>query len=212
MRCNPACFYSSYGIRISAMEFIPSPEELRALRKKAGLTQAELAKRAGVSQSLIARIEAGTVNPRLSTLVRIYSALREYVQEEVAVSRVMHSPVITVDVEDYVEDIVRVMWDNGISQVPVLDRGGDVVGTVHERDVVEAFLRYKDKALAMKAIDIMSDPLPMVSRTAKLSSAIRLLRSEIPAVLVIEGGRIVGIITRSDLMKFFAGFWREKRQ
>jgi len=194
------------------MEFIPSPEELRALRKKAGLTQAELAKRAGVSQSLIARIEAGTVNPRLSTLVRIYSALREYVQEEVAVSRVMHSPVITVDVEDYVEDIVRVMWDNGISQVPVLDRGGDVVGTVHERDVVEAFLRYKDKALAMKAIDIMSDPLPMVSRTAKLSSAIRLLRSEIPAVLVIEGGRIVGIITRSDLMKFFAGFWREKRQ
>ena len=194
------------------MEFIPSPGELRALRKKAGLTQAELAKRAGVSQSLIARIEAGTVNPRLSTLVRIYSALREYVQEEVAVSRVMHSPVITVDVEDYVEDIVRVMWDNGISQVPVLDRGGDVVGTVHERDVVEAFLRYKDKALAMKAIDIMSDPLPMVSRTAKLSSAIRLLRSEIPAVLVIEGGRIVGIITRSDLMKFFAGFWREKRQ
>ena len=194
------------------MEFIPSPEELRALRKKAGLTQAELAKRAGVSQSLIARIEAGTVNPRLSTLVRIYSALREYVQEEVTVSRVMHSPVITVDVEDYVEDIVRVMWDNGISQVPVLDRGGDVVGTVHERDVVEAFLRYKDKALTMKAIDIMSDPLPMVSRTAKLSSAIRLLRSEIPAVLVIEGGRIVGIITRSDLMKFFAGFWREKRQ
>jgi len=64
----------------------------------------------------------------------------------------------------------------------------------------------------MKAIDIMSDPLPMVSRTAKLSSAIRLLRSEIPAVLVIEGGKIVGIITRSDLMKFFAGFWREKRQ
>ena len=182
------------------------------MRKKAGLTQAELAKRAGVSQSLIARIEAGTVNPRLSTLVRIYSALREYVQEEVTVSRVMHSPVITVDVEDYVEDIVRVMWDNGISQVPVLDRGGDVVGTVHERDVVEVFLRYKDKALAMKAIDIMSDPLPMVSRTAKLSSAIRLLRSEIPAVLVIEGGRIVGIITRSDLMKFFAGFWREKRQ
>ncbi|HIQ55845.1 MAG TPA: helix-turn-helix domain-containing protein, partial [Pyrodictium sp.] len=50
---------------------IPTPEELRKLRLKAKLTQRELAKRAGVSQSLIARLERGQVNVRLSTLQRI---------------------------------------------------------------------------------------------------------------------------------------------
>ncbi|MFZ8855537.1 MAG: helix-turn-helix domain-containing protein, partial [Thermofilaceae archaeon] len=54
---------------------IPTPEELRMLRLKAGLTQAEVARRAGVSQSLIARIESGNVNPRVSTLMRIYQAI-----------------------------------------------------------------------------------------------------------------------------------------
>jgi predicted transcriptional regulator len=184
---------------------LPTPEELRALRKRAGLTQAELAKRAGVSQSLIARIEAGTVNPRLSTLIRIYSALREYMEEEVPVERVMHSPVITVSVDERLDRIVEVMWSNGISQVPVLDRDGYVVGTVHERDVVEAFLKHRERALQLRAIDVMSEPLPLVPKNAKLSSVIKILRGEIPAVLVVEGWKLVGIITKSDLMRFFAG-------
>jgi predicted transcriptional regulator len=184
---------------------LPTPEELRALRKRAGLTQAELAKRAGVSQSLIARIEAGTVNPRLSTLIKIYSALREYMEEEVPVERVMHSPVITVSVDERLDRIVEVMWTNGISQVPVLDRDGYVVGTVHERDVVEAFLKHRERALQLRAIDVMSEPLPLVPKNAKLSSVIKILRGEIPAVLVVEGWKLVGIITKSDLMRFFAG-------
>jgi predicted transcriptional regulator len=184
---------------------LPTPEELRALRKRAGLTQAELAKRAGVSQSLIARIEAGTVNPRLSTLIKIYSALREYMEEEVPVERVMHSPVITVSVDERLDRIVEVMWSNGISQVPVLDRDGYVVGTVHERDVVEAFLKHRERALQLRAIDVMSEPLPLVPKNAKLSSVIKILRGEIPAVLVVEGWKLVGIVTKSDLMRFFAG-------
>jgi predicted transcriptional regulator len=184
---------------------LPTPEELRALRKRAGLTQAELAKRAGVSQSLIARIEAGTVNPRLSTLIKIYSALREYMEEEVPVERVMHSPVITVSIDERLDRIVEVMWSNGISQVPVLDRDGHVVGTVHERDVVEAFLKHRERALQLRAIDVMSEPLPLVPKNAKLSSVIKILRGEIPAVLVVEGWKLVGIVTKSDLMRFFAG-------
>ncbi|RLE96784.1 MAG: transcriptional regulator [Thermoprotei archaeon] len=200
-----------FSVNLSlVMEFIPTPEELRALRRRAGLTQAELAKRAGVSQSLIARIEAGTVNPRLSTLAKIYNALREYVEEEVTVDRVMHSPVITVSVDESVERIVKVMWDNGISQVPVVDKSGYVIGTIHERDVVDAFLKYRERALHMRAIDVMSEPLPMISKNSKLSSVVKLLRSEVPAVLVIEEGKPIGIVTRSDLMKFFAGFWRER--
>ena len=53
----------------------PSPQELRSLRKKANLTQKELAMKAGISQALIARIEAGDVDPRVSTLRKILIVL-----------------------------------------------------------------------------------------------------------------------------------------
>lgn len=44
---------------------------LRYAREKAGLTQRQLAERAGVPQSTIGRIECGLVDPRISTLDRL---------------------------------------------------------------------------------------------------------------------------------------------
>ena len=50
---------------------LPTPEDLRQRRTELDLTQSSLADKAGVSQPLIARIEGGDVDPRLSTLRRI---------------------------------------------------------------------------------------------------------------------------------------------
>lgn len=47
---------------------------IREARKRAGLTQAELAARAGTTQSAIARWESGAVSPRVETLDRILTA------------------------------------------------------------------------------------------------------------------------------------------
>ncbi|MGP8331846.1 MAG: helix-turn-helix domain-containing protein, partial [Methanosarcinaceae archaeon] len=53
---------------------LPTPGDLKQKRTELCLTQSELAKRAGVSQPLIARIESGDVDPRLSTLWKIFEA------------------------------------------------------------------------------------------------------------------------------------------
>jgi len=47
---------------------------LRETRARAGLTQAELAERAGVSQPVISRAEAPGANPRIATLDRLLRA------------------------------------------------------------------------------------------------------------------------------------------
>lgn len=47
---------------------------LRYCRRRAGLTQRELARRVGVAQPAIARIESGRVVPRVDTLTRLLSA------------------------------------------------------------------------------------------------------------------------------------------
>jgi transcriptional regulator with XRE-family HTH domain len=50
-------------------------EKLRTIRKKNGLTQAELARRVGVSRSYINKIENGEAKPSLALLERIASIL-----------------------------------------------------------------------------------------------------------------------------------------
>lgn len=69
---------------------IPTGEDIRAARENSGLTQAELAERAGVSQPLIARIETNDVDPTIDTLYSVVAALNdsaaEVEQEEVKIS------------------------------------------------------------------------------------------------------------------------------
>ncbi|RLF16844.1 MAG: transcriptional regulator [Thermoprotei archaeon] len=181
------------------MSFIPSPEDIRRMRIKAGLTQKELAERAGVSQSLIARIERGSVDPRLSTLRRILSALEEAMRGGVKVKDVMHSPVITVQIDDTIEKAARLMWKYGISQIPVLS-GDRVVGTIFEDSIIRAVLENPGEDVGKWRVErIMGDVLPIVSPEESLETVSRLLMRE-PAVLVVSKGKVIGIVTKSDLI------------
>jgi len=45
--------------------------DIRFCRRRAGLTQSELARRAGITQAALARIESGRVSPRIGTAARI---------------------------------------------------------------------------------------------------------------------------------------------
>jgi ribosome-binding protein aMBF1 (putative translation factor) len=59
----------------AAMRAFQLGEEIRRLRSERGLSQQDLASRMGVAQSVVARLEAGGVEPRLSTLDRVARAL-----------------------------------------------------------------------------------------------------------------------------------------
>ena len=177
---------------------IPSPEELRRLRKKAGLSQRELARLAGVSQSLIAKIEKGEVNPRISTLIRILRVLDESRKEE-SVSKYMHTPVITVKPGTLVCDIVEIMDRYGISQVPVVNDENRPIGTVYETTIMKTLITHKNIS-HLRAIDIMEDPLPTVTENASIRTVMQLL-IDYPAVLVVDRSGVKGIVTKIDVIK-----------
>ncbi|PLJ77738.1 MAG: hypothetical protein B7L53_05155 [Thermofilum sp. NZ13] len=186
---------------VSAMP-IPSPEELRPLRLKAGLTQSEVAKRAGVSQSLIARIESGKVNPRVSTLLRIYRALESYLEDELTACDIMSSPVVYVTPDTELVEATRIMWERGFSQLPVIKpETRENVGTLFDDDVLSAFIRENARASRLTVSDVMSDPLPLVPCGTKVRVVARMLSRGVPAVLVEQGMKVVGIITKSDIAK-----------
>lgn len=71
--------FEAAGAEIDPPYFLAA--NVNALRTTRGMTQAELAKAAGVAQPRIAEIERGDANPRLSTLARLASALGTGVSE-----------------------------------------------------------------------------------------------------------------------------------
>jgi len=178
----------------------PTPQELRVLRKRAHLTQKELSTRAGISQALVARIESGDVDPRVSTLRKILKVLNEVTETKFTLRNIMHQPVITVDTEETVGKAVEVMWKNGISQLPVM-KGDDVVGSVREETILKRLKDENFKELLNMSISyLLEEPFPVVSIEMDLDEVSKLLSMGSPAVLVNEHGRMVGIITKIDLI------------
>ena len=180
---------------------LPTPEDLKKRRNELGLTQSELAKRAGVSQPLIARIESGDVDPRLSTVRKILEAFEEANKEQqILIRDLMHSPVIHVSPDDSVEEVVNLMHVHGFSQIPVLE-GSVPVGSISEDMIVRLMGESKKKPISqLKVSGIMGESFPTVSPGVSISIVSHILE-ENPAVLVVEKGTIVGVVTKHDVMK-----------
>jgi len=187
-----------------------SPELLRRMRKAAGLTQKGLAQLSGVSQALISRIEAGSVDPRLSTIRKIISAIRACKSGRGAlpVSRIMHRSVIAIKASDPVYKAIDLMEKHDISQLPVTAGEGRIVGSIQEITVIKALTQSRlsaDKILKGKIHSIMEEPFPMVSPETIIDEVVTLLMHGSPAVLVMKHNKAVGIVTKIDLIKAFKG-------
>jgi predicted transcriptional regulator len=184
---------------------LPTPEDIKKRRNELGLTQSDLAKRAGVSQPLIARIESGDVDPRLSTVRKIFDAFSEAEKEQqIIIKDLMHFPVIHVSPEDSLEDAVNLMHAHGFSQVPVLE--GDIpIGSISEDMIVKLMGESKKKSISqLKISGIMGEAFPTVSPGISISVVSHILEGN-PAVLVVEKGTVIGVVTRHDVMKLLQG-------
>ncbi len=179
------------------------PREIRRIRKELGITQEELARRAGVTQAYIAKLEAGKVDPRLSTFNRILQALLERKQAQLKAKDVMSSPVISVKPYETVESVIRIMNEHNISQIPVIT-GSKVVGSITERTLVRQSLEY-DNIYDHKVMELMDEPFPIVNEDEDVE-VVKYMLEERPAVLVQDKeGKTVGIITRVDIFKVGKG-------
>jgi predicted transcriptional regulator len=181
---------------------IPSPALLKKYRVALGLTQTELARRSGVSQSLIARIEAGDIDPRLSTFRKILNALRaEELARTFDVTQVMRAPVIHVSSGDTVGKAHRLMEKYGISQLPVLDDGIQV-GAISETRLLREMAQEKrvTRITERRVEELMDEGFPTLGVKADLELLSRLMEDH-PAVLIVDRGKTVGIVTKADLLR-----------
>ena len=173
--------------------------EIKVMRSKMGLTQTALAKLAGVSQSLIAKIENGKVDPSYSAVQRIFSAFENRAEQKVqTVREVMHSPPVTVSVSASLHDASVKMKRLGISQIPVVERE-KIIGSVSEASILAAVGRGGDTA-KVKVGEVLEPAPPLVSESTP-ASALPAILKHCPLVGVVRGEKLVGVVTRADLLE-----------
>jgi len=147
--------------------------------------------------------------------------------EDMLVRAAMTSPAVTVGKDATIGDIARLMNDSGLSGLPVIESGA-LIGIVTETDLIShemevsppVYLTFLDaifklpwdpsddelrKVLASTAGEIMSDDVVTAAPDMSIHEAATLMVTRKANPLpVVEGGEVIGIISRADIIRLIA--------
>ena len=107
--------------------------------------------------------------------------------------------------EETVRSAIEILREFGVSQMPVVSHeppivAAEVRGAVHDRDLLDS--AFKDPSVLDGPLEaVMGPPLPMLGGGEPVEDAVAALESN-SAIVVLDGGHPVGILTRSDLLDF----------
>ncbi len=141
----------------------------------------------------------------------------------------MTAKVFTVRTDTAVNDVARLMATHGVSGVPVLDAQERLVGIVTELDLIvrngrlemPVFLQIFDSMVPLElpghlttrlrhmlgthAEDVMTREVHSVTPDAELEVLVDLMvKKRVNPVPVVDDGRLVGIVSRSDIVRIMS--------
>lgn len=169
-----------------------SLKAIRQRRNALNLTQTELASLSGISQSTLNKIENESISPSFDTVKKIINALeqKEHSSEKTA-KDVMHYPVISFSETSTVSEVSQKAKHEAISQFPVL-RNGIIIGSISTNAILGAGKNERITKFIEGAFPTFGKETPV----SVIISALKYAK----ATLVLEKGKIIGIITPEDLL------------
>jgi len=194
---------------------LPPVQEIKKRRVALGISQKKLALSVGASQSLIAKIESNRVSPSYDVVKKIFEYLDRIEQPKIGLARdVEKRDLVWVKKSERVIDAAEKMRQHGFSQLPVRDDKEEIcVGSISERQIMQGILReanpkfYYEKPVS----EVMQEQFPVVDERLPVT-AVALLLQHSQAVLTARRGKIIGIITPSDLLSMSSGHMLQKRE
>lgn len=120
---------------------------------------------------------------------------------------------VTITTDTSITEALRVMRQKQVRRLPVLDEAGNMVGIVSESDLLYAspspvtslsIYEMHDLLTRLKVSELMAQDVITISADTPLEEAARIMAdSKIGGLPVVEDGRLVGIITETDIFKVF---------
>jgi predicted transcriptional regulator len=199
----------------SAAVELPDLDTIRDYLRRQKISQLSLEQSSGVPQSVISRILNGEIkDPSYSTIRKLLLTMKNpknpktrgntndsQIINELTIrtaEELMSKKIISVKPHNKLIDVWKVMKANNFSQIPVFDDRNRSIGSISE-----SFLAaYVSSQYEMeRRIDELEteDSFPMVGKNTTASTVADILKTK-QAVLVVERGKAIGIITKHDLI------------
>jgi cystathionine beta-synthase len=119
-------------------------------------------------------------------------------------------PLVHLHPGEDVSAAIALLKEYGVSQMPVFRDGvhddatsDDILGSVRENALLDAALR-DPEVMTRPVIEVMQPPLPVAATDDDLDHVFASLATGSPAVLITDGGRAIGVLTRADLLTHLA--------
>ena len=134
----------------------------------------------------------------------------------------MTKNLVTIGVGETVEEAYCIMFKNKIRHLPVLDRGGQIVGLISDRDVQRAMdsevadsygfktesVKFKDNT---KVMDYMVWPVKSFDASTDLKLVIqKMLDTKVSSFLIKENDEVIGIVTTDDMLQLLKSLLSEE--
>ncbi len=139
------------------------------------------------------------VNPEVAEQM-IVDLIQGNQQSSVQISDLMSFPVISVPTDTSMAEVAKILRQQGCTGLPVVD-DGMLVGIISRRDFKK--IRKEDQLEAPVKAFMSTRVISIEPGNSPIQAAQVMVRHDIGRLPVVEDGRIIGIITRSDAMMYF---------
>lgn len=134
---------------------------------------------------------------------------------------IMTTEIVSVGPDTDISEVARLLLAHGVSAAPVIDGDGHILGMVSEGDLMRRakcdlarswwLSLFADKTTEFvrtcgtRARDVMTRRVVSINKDATLAEIARILESHrVKRVPVLEGGHLVGIVSRADILRGLA--------
>jgi CBS domain-containing protein len=142
----------------------------------------------------------------------VFIEFTKYYSEDFAMAElkdVMTKKVMCIKKDTSVRDAIRLMAEKNITGIPVVEDDMTLLGIISEQDVLRllhTFQEENDKLVS----DFMTQPAIHFDESESLMDVCACLKdNSIRRVPVTSKGKVVGVVTRSDILRCILGLWKE---